>query len=66
MRDMSHLSGQDRTFPLTITHRCAAESMVTVAISIVLDCTTLGREMRDRGLEHVGLYEDQPSTKSLL
>jgi hypothetical protein len=40
--------------------------MVTVAISIVLDCTTRGREMRDRGLEHVGLYEDQPSNEVLI
>jgi hypothetical protein len=40
--------------------------MVTVTISIVLDCTTLGREMRDRGLEHVGLYEDQQLSNEAL
>jgi hypothetical protein len=40
--------------------------MVTVTISIVLDCTTLDREMRDRGLEHVGMYEDRQLSNEVL
>jgi hypothetical protein len=53
-------SEQDSASPLAITRDCAAEHG-EVMISIVLNYEPLGREMRDGGLEHFGLYENLPA-----